>query len=178
MEIQLHLTDRPVSLQDQGFDLGIRFGEVPDARINARLLLKNRRLVCASPAYLKRRTVPLAPHDLTQHDCIVLRENESAYGTWHFSRGKKDETVKVSGPLSSNDGSTVLNWALDGRGIVVRSQWEIGEYLKRGKLVPLLEDWALPNADIYAVYLERHRLSAKLRTFIEFVGERLRATGL
>ena len=178
MEIQLHLTDRPVSLQDQGFDLGIRFGEVPDARINARLLLKNQRLVCASPAYLKRRTVPLAPHDLTQHDCIVLRENESAYGTWHFSRGKKDETVKVSGPLSSNDGSTVLNWALDGRGIVVRSQWEIGEYLKRGKLVPLLEDWALPNADIYAVYLERHRLSAKLRTFIEFVGERLRATGL
>jgi DNA-binding transcriptional LysR family regulator len=178
MEIQLHLTDRPVSLQDQGFDLGIRFGEVPDARINARLLLKNRRLVCASPAYLKRRHAPLAPHDLTQHDCIVLRENESAYGTWHFARGKKDETVKVNGPLSSNDGNTVLNWALDGRGIVVRSQWEIGEYLQTGKLVPLLTDWALPNADIYAVYLERHRLSAKLRTFIEFVGERLRATGL
>jgi len=178
MEIQLQLTDRPASLQDQGFDVGIRFGDVPDARINARLLLKNRRLVCASPAYLKRRRVPLTPHDLTQHDCLVLRENESAYGTWHFSRGKKDETVKVNGPLSSNDGNTVLNWALDGRGIVVRSQWEIGEYLKSGKLVPLLADWALPNADIYAVYLERHRLSAKLRTFIEFVGTRLRAAGL
>ncbi|WP_144154259.1 LysR family transcriptional regulator [Paraburkholderia sp. BCC1885] len=178
MEIQLHLTDRPVSLQDHGFDLGIRFGDVPDARINARLLLKNRRLVCASPAYLRRRTVPLTPHDLTQHDCIVLRENESAYGTWYFSRGKKVETVKVNGPLSSNDGSSVLNWALQGRGIVMRSQWEIGEYLKRGKLVPLLEDWALPNADIYAVYLERHRLSAKLRTFMEFVGERLQAKGL
>jgi LysR family transcriptional regulator, transcriptional activator for dmlA len=178
MEIQLQLTDRPASLQDQGFDVGIRFGDVPDARINARLLLKNRRVVCASPAYLKRRRAPLAPHDLTQHDCLVLRENESAYGTWHFSRGKKDETVKVNGPLSSNDGNTVLNWALDGRGIVVRSQWEIGDYLKSGKLVPLLADWALPNADIYAVYLERHRLSAKLRTFIEFVGTRLRTAGL
>lgn len=178
MEIQLHLTDRPVSLQDQGFDLGIRFGDVPDARINARMLLKNRRLVCASPAYLKRHTVPLTPHDLTQHECIVLRENESAYGTWHFARGKKDETVKVSGPLSSNDGSVVLEWALDGRGVVVRSQWEIGQHLKSGKLVPLLEDWALPNADIYAVYLERHRLSAKLRTFIEFVGTYLRSVGL
>ncbi len=176
MEIQLQLTDRPVSLQEQGFDLGIRFGDVPDARINARLLLKNRRIVCASPAYLQRRELPVLPHDLTRHECIVLRENESAYGTWHFSRGRKDETVKVNGALSSNDGAVVLKWALDGRGIVVRSQWEIGDHLRDGTLVPLLEDWALPNSDIYAVYLERHRLSAKLRTFIEFVGERLQAT--
>jgi DNA-binding transcriptional LysR family regulator len=176
MKIQLHLTDRPVSLQEEGFDLGIRFGEVPDARISARLLLKNRRLVCAAPGYVKRHGAPAMPHDLTHHACLVLRENESAYGTWHFARGKKSETVKVDGPLSSNDGSAVLKWALDGRGIAVRSAWEISRHLQRGELVPLLTDWALPNADIHAIYLERHRLSAKLRTFIDFLGDELKAS--
>jgi DNA-binding transcriptional LysR family regulator len=176
MKIQLHLTDRPMSLQEEGFDLGIRFGEVPDARVNARLLMKNRRIVCASPDYVKRHGMPLLPHDLTRHACIVLRENESAYGTWHFSRGKRVETVKVDGPLASNDGSAVLHWALEGRGVVVRSQWEIGEYLERGALVPLLVDWALPRADIHAIYLERNQLSVKLRTFVDFLGEYLRAS--
>jgi DNA-binding transcriptional LysR family regulator len=176
MKIQLHLTDRPMSLQEEGFDLGIRFGEVPDARVNARLLMKNRRIVCASPDYVKRHGMPLLPHDLTRHACIVLRENESAYGTWHFSRGKRVETVKVDGPLASNDGSAVLHWALEGRGVVVRSQWEVGEYLERGALVPLLVDWALPGADIHAIYLERNQLSVKLRTFVDFLGEYLRAS--
>jgi DNA-binding transcriptional LysR family regulator len=176
MKIQLHLTDRPMSLQEEGFDLGIRFGEVPDARVNARLLMKNRRIVCASPEYVKRHGTPLLPHDLTRHACIVLRENESAYGTWHFSRGKRVETVKVDGPLASNDGSAVLHWALEGRGVVVRSEWEIGEYLERGALVPLLVDWALPSADIHAIYLERNQLSVKLRTFVDFLGEYLRAS--
>ncbi|EUC13876.1 UNVERIFIED_ORG: LysR family transcriptional regulator [Burkholderia sp. CF145] len=176
MKIQLHLTDRPMSLQEEGFDLGIRFGEVPDARVNARLLMKNRRIVCASPDYVKRHGMPLLPHDLTRHACIVLRENESAYGTWHFSRGKRVETVKVDGPLASNDGSAVLHWALEGRGVVVRSQWEVGEYLERGALVPLLIDWALPSADIHAIYLERNQLSVKLRTFVDFLGEYLRGS--
>lgn len=174
MKIQLQLTDRPVNLQEEGFDLGIRFGDVPDARINARMLLKNRRMVCASPAYLKRHDAPVTPHDLTRHACLVLRENESAYGTWHFSRGKKSETVKVDGPLSSNDGSAVLQWTLDGHGIAMRSEWEIAPYVQRGELAPVLTDWALPNADIHAVYLERHRLSAKLRTFVEFLSDDLR----
>jgi DNA-binding transcriptional LysR family regulator len=138
------------------------------------LLLENQRLVCASPVYLKRHGVPAMPHDLTRHACLVLRENESAYGTWHFSRGKKSETVKVDGPLSSNDGSAVLKWALDGRGIAVRSAWEVAGHLQRGELVPLITEWKLPNADIHAIYLERHRLSAKLRTFIDFLGDELR----
>ena len=176
MKIQLHLTDRPMSLQEEGFDVGIRFGEVPDARINARLLLKNRRIVCASPAYVARHGTPAGPHDLAHHACIVLRENDSAYGTWHFSRGKRTETVKVDGPLSSNDGSAVLHWALEGRGVVVRSQWEIDAHLRRGELVPLLEDWLLPDANIHAIYLERNQLSVKLRTFVDFLGEYLRTS--
>jgi DNA-binding transcriptional LysR family regulator len=123
---------------------------------------------------LKVHGEPSVPHDLTRHACIVLRENESAYGTWHFSRGKRVETVKVDGPLASNDGSAVLHWALEGRGVVVRSEWEIGAFLARGELVPLLTEWTLPDADIHAIYLERNQLSVKLRTFVDFLGEYLR----
>jgi DNA-binding transcriptional LysR family regulator len=173
MKIQLHLTDRPQNLQEEGFDLGIRFGKAPDMRVNARLLLKNRRLVCASPAYLERSGRPSTPQDLARHACIVLRENDSAYGTWHFSRGERTETVKVDGALSSNDGGITLRWALDGHGIAVRSQWEIGGCIERGELVPLLAEWSLPNADIHAIYLERHNLSAKLRTFVDFLDDYL-----
>lgn len=174
MQIQLQLTERPMSLQEEGYDLGIRFGEVPDARIYARLLRKNRRIVCASPAYLKQHGKPSVPHDLARHACIVLRENDSAYGTWHFSRGKRAETVKVDGALSSNDGSAVLRWALDGRGIAVRSEWEVAGHIARGELTPLLAEWSLPNADIHAIYLERNRLSAKLRAFVDFLGDFLK----
>lgn len=174
MQIQLQLTERPMSLQEEGYDLGIRFGEVLDARIYARLLRKNRRIVCASPAYLKQHGKPSVPHDLARHACIVLRENDSAYGTWHFSRGKRAETVKVDGALSSNDGSAVLRWALDGRGIVVRSEWEVAGHIARGELTPLLAEWSLPNADIHAIYLERNRLSAKLRAFVDFLGDFLK----
>ena len=105
---------------------------------------------------------------------IVLRENDSAYGTWHFSRGKRAETVKVGGALSSNDGSAVLRWTLDGRGIAVRSEWEVADCIARGELTPLLTEWSLPNADIHAIYLERNRLSAKLRAFVDFLGEFLK----
>jgi len=174
MQIQLQLTERPMSLQEEGYDLGIRFGEVPDARIYARLLRKNRRIVCASPAYLKQHGKPSVPHDLARHACIVLRENDSAYGTWHFSRGKRAETVKVDGALSSNNGSAVLRWALDGRGIAVRSEWEVAGHIARGELTPLLAEWSLPNADIHAIYLERNRLSAKLRAFVDFLGDFLK----
>ncbi|NUU04025.1 LysR family transcriptional regulator [Herbaspirillum robiniae] len=176
MRIQLQLTDRPASLQEDGFDVGIRFGPAPDARLNARLLRTNRRIVCASPAYIARHGKPSTPAELARHACLVLRENEAAYGAWHFTRRKRAETIKVDGALASNDGGVVLQWALRGRGIAVRSEWEIETHLARGELVPLLEDWSLPNADIHALYLERNQLSMKLRSFIDFLGESLKKT--
>ena len=101
----------------------------------------------------------------------MLRENESAYGTWHFARGKRAETVKVDGALSCNDGSVVLRWALEGRGIAVRSQWEIEEHLARAELVPLLAEWTLPDANIHAIYLERNQLSNEAQDIRRLSGD-------
>ena len=165
IQVQLQLTDRPMKPGDEAFDVGIRFGELPDVRAVARKIAANRRLVCAAPAYLERAGRPKVPNDLLRHDCIVLRQDEAAYGLWRFTRGRKSETVKVRGTLSSNDGEAVLNWALSGHGVVMRAEWDLARHLRSGRLEVLLEGWSLPPADISAVYPERHHLSAKVRVF-------------
>jgi LysR family transcriptional activator of dmlA len=167
VEVQLQLTDRPMQLADDGVDVCIRFGEVPDARITSRMLVPNRRLLVASPAYLRRHAAPLMPSELRQHACIVIREADDAYGSWALRSDAERATVKVKGPLSTNDGEVALSWALRGMGILMRSQWHVAPYLRSGRLRQVLPDWDLPSADIHAVYPARKHLSAKVRAFVD-----------
>ena len=169
VEVQLELTDRSINLADKAFDIGIWFGTVPDSRMVARKIIANKRLLCAAPAYLAKAGTPTVPRDLQTHQCIVLRESDAAYGTWHFTRGSKQETIKVRGNLSTNDGEAGVLWALAGFGILMRSQWDITGYLKQGQLLTVLPEWSLPGADIFAVYPERAHLSAKVSVFIDFL---------
>lgn len=173
VDVQLHLTDRPVNLPDEAIDVSIRFGEMPDSRLIAKKIAANRRLLCASPAYLRAAGQPSFPHELTQHQCIVLRQNEAAYGNWRLSRGKQTETIKVHGKLSTNDGEVAINWALEGHGILMRAEWDVAKYLRSGRLVQVLADYETPPADIYAVYLERLNLSAKVAYFVEYLRDYL-----
>ena len=167
VDVQLQLTDRPVALPDEAIDVSIRFGDMQDSRLIAKKIAANRRLLCASPAYLRGAGEPVHPHDLTQHQCIVLRQNEAAYGNWRLSRGKQTETVKVRGKLSTNDGEVALNWALEGHGILMRAEWDVAKYLRSGRLLQVLPEFETPPADVYAVYLERLNLSAKVAYFVE-----------
>lgn len=169
--IQLHLTDRPMNLPDDSIDVAIRFGELPDSRLIARKIAVNRRRLCAAPAYLKTFGCPQTPEDLARHNCIVLRQNDSAFGIWRLSQGKRTESIKVGGNLSTNDGEVALNWALDGHGILLRAEWNLAAHLRSGELVEVLADYQAPPADIYAVYLERLNLSAKVSVFIEHLRE-------
>lgn len=175
VEVQLQLTDRPVSLPDEAIDVSIRFGEIPDSRLIAKKIAANRRLLCAAPGYLRAAGMPTYPHDLTQHQCIVLRQNESAYANWRLGRGKQTETIKVHGKLSTNDGEVALNWALDGHGILMRAEWDVAKYLRSGRLVLVLPDYSTPEADVYAVYLERLNLSAKVSHFVDHLRNFLRS---
>lgn len=173
VEVQLQLTDKPVDLAEQAFDLGIRFGELPDTRLTARKILSNQRFLCASPAYLKRAGQPKKPEDLVQHDCIIHRQNDQAGGIWRLARGRHSHTVKVNGTLSSNDGDVVLGWALDGHGILPRSEWDLNKYLDSGRLQLVLKDYQLAPADLYAYYPSRSHMSARLRCFIDYLLEQL-----
>jgi LysR family transcriptional activator of dmlA len=172
VEVQLHLTDRPVSLGNDDFDVAIRFGELPDARVIARKIAPNRRLLCASPDYLDTHGRPTDPQELLAHKCIVLRQNDSGFGTWRLTKDGKTDAIRVSGPLSSNDGEVTLTWALHGHGILMRAEWDLARYFRSGRLEPVLGDYALPEADIYAVYSEQNQKTPKVTAFVDFVAAR------
>ena len=169
VQVQLQLSVDPPPLTEEAFDVCVRFGEPPDARVVARHLAPNRRLLCAAPSYLARHGTPQVPHDLARHECIGIRQGDEAYGTWRLSLGKRMETVKVRGNLSTNDGEIAVNWALAGHGIVMRAEWDIARYLRSGRLKQVLENYRTPSADIHAVYPQRHQVSARVRAFVDFL---------
>lgn len=174
VEVQLEVTDRPVDLVDSGIDLAIRFGELPDRRLTARRIMSNRRFLCASPRYLETFGTPQSLADLAQHRCIIHRQNDSAYGVWRFDHDSHPETIKVNGALSSNDGDIVLGWALDGHGILIRSEWDLAKYLESGRLRVVLPDYKLPSADLFVYYSQRRNQTARARAFIDFLIEKFK----
>ena len=115
VQVQLQLSVDPPPLTEEAFDVCVRFGKPPDARVVTRHLAPNRRLLCAAPSSPARHGTPQAPHDLARHECIGMRQGDEAYGTWRLSLGKRMETVKVRGNLSTNDGEIAVNWALAGK---------------------------------------------------------------
>lgn len=173
VEVQLQLTDHPINLVQEAFDLGIRFGELPDTRLSARKVMSNRRFLCAAPSYLKRYGQPQTPADLAAHRCILHRQNDDAHGVWRLTRGRKTESMKVAGTLSSNDGDVVLNWALDGHGILLRSEWDAKKYLDSGRLQQVLKEYRLEPADLFMYYPTRRNMPVRLRAFIDFLVEGL-----
>jgi LysR family transcriptional regulator, transcriptional activator for dmlA len=167
VDVQLQLSVNPPPLSEDSFDVCVRFGEPPDARVVARLLAANRRLLCASPAYLQRQGTPRTPHELAGHSIIAIRQGDEAYGVWRLRSGKRVESVRVRGRLSTNDGEIAVNWALAGHGIVLRAEWDIARYLRSGRLKQVLENWQAPAADIHAVYPVRHQGTVRVRAFVE-----------
>lgn len=170
--IQLTLTDQPINPGDQNYEIAIRFGEPPDASIVARKIASNQRQLFAAPDYLARCGQPESPADLARHDCIVIREGNTAFGTWTLCSGKQCHNIKVSGKLSANHGEVAVDWALDGHGILLRSLWDTAADLRAGRLVRVLPEWSGSPADIYAIYPQRLHLSAKVRVFLDFLSER------
>jgi DNA-binding transcriptional LysR family regulator len=173
VEVQLQLSVNPPPLTDDSFDVCIRFGAPPDLRVIARYIAPNRRLLCAAPAYLGKHGTPKVPNDLTKHNCIGIRQGEEAYGVWRLSSGRGKgaitEAVKTRGNLTTNDGEIAVNWALEGHGILMRAEWDIERYLRNGRLVHVLPQYHTPDADIHAVYPQRHQLAARVRAFVDFI---------
>jgi LysR family transcriptional activator of dmlA len=172
VEVRLQLSVNPPVLSDDAFDVCIRFGAQPDARVIARHIAPNRRLLCASPDYLAKYGTPKVPNDLIHHQCIGIRQGEEAYGLWRLSNGRgknaSSTSIKTSGNLSTNDGEIAVAWALDGHGILMRAEWDIRRHLANGRLVQVLPQHFTPDADIYATYPQRHRVAARVRAFVDF----------
>jgi LysR family transcriptional activator of dmlA len=173
LEIRLEVFDRTVDLIGEGFDLEIHVGDdIPDQHISKQLA-SNQRVLCASPAYLQRRGTPNTLEELRQHDCLVIKEYNNPFGLWNLQKEGRDYTIRVSGPLSSNHGEIVLEWALDGRGILLRSMWDVKPLLQQGRLVQVLPEYS-QSAQVWALYPTRLSHSAKLKVCVDFLAMHFR----
>jgi LysR family transcriptional activator of dmlA len=172
LQIRFEVFDRLVDTVAEGFDLDVRVGDEIAPQLIARRLRPNGRILCASPAYLARHGAPKNLQDLAGHQCLPIKERDHPFGVWRLRGKNGEETVKVSGALSTNHGEIALRWALDGAGIVLRSRWDAQPYLDAGTLVTVLPDFT-QEANVWAVYPQRLAGSAKLRVCVEFLDEHL-----
>ena len=178
IEIQLQLTEQLPDLALDGFDGAIWLWSVQGrqaAQWVSRRLAPNQRVLVASPRYLQQHGTPLALQDLQNHACLVVRENGSDAGrrfdTWALDNSgcKTAERVRVHGPLSSNSGELVRDWCLAGRGIMLRSLWDIAPELEAGGLVRVLPSYAMPDADINWLAPYRPDSPLRIRLLVDFL---------
>ena len=170
VQLALSLSERNVNVVEEGFDLAIRIADLADSSLAARKLAPNRRVVCASPAYLQRHGAPRTPEDLTQHNCLTTTDF-----TMNWAYRDPDGTpgsVRVTGRYACDNWSVLREWALAGLGIALKSTWDVRRHLEDGSLVSLLPGYTFAtDVAIYAVYPHRRHLPAKTRAFIEFLAE-------
>jgi LysR family transcriptional activator of dmlA len=174
LKVRFEVFDRLVDITSEGFDLDVRVGDEIAPHLLARRLASNHRVLCAAPSYLARRGTPRTLGDLASHDCLIIKERDHPFGVWRLRNGPREEVIKVTGPLSSNNGEIVVQWAVDGRGIVLRSLWDVAPLLESGRLVQILPDH-MQEANVWAVYPSKLGNSAKLRVCVDWLEESLQA---
>jgi len=165
LSVRLDLSDRVVDLLNEGVDCAVRIGELAASSLASSKLGEMRRVVVASPAYLARHGQPQVPRDLLAHNCLSLDQQRG----WSLRDTPTGEVVqrKVSGAFECNDGAVLHEWALAGKGLAWRSVWEVGDDLRCGRLLSLLDDYAAPPVGIYAVFPQRRHLPLRVRLFID-----------
>jgi len=166
VSVDLRLTDQMVDLVDAGIDVAIRIGVLKDSSLVARRLALNRRVLCASPAYLAARGTPHHPSDLARHECLILSEQRD----WRFVTPAGPLNVRVSGRLVTDNGEVIRDALLAGFGIALKSTWDVAPYLRSGALVSVLDSYPLADAvALWAVYPSRAFVPPRTLAFIDFV---------
>jgi len=176
IEAQLVLSDNLIlpshnTHDSDAFDISISIGNIPDSRWVAHPIANNKRILCASPTYLASSPQLNTPGDLVQHACLVLRENAEDVTLWRFARtgSKKFEHIRVNAMMESNDGDVIRQWCEAGKGIMVRSEWDVAPSISDGMLIELLHQFRLPDANIVALVPQSRVTSARVKLFIEFL---------
>ncbi|MBR1227058.1 MULTISPECIES: LysR family transcriptional regulator [unclassified Bradyrhizobium] len=174
VDIQLDLQDRPVNLVEDHVDVALRIGILTDSSLIAIRIGEIRRVLCASPAYLKSRGTPKSPEDLSTHDCISFLPFHSST-TWTFKRDQTEYVVPVRSRLVLNNLEATCDAARAGMGIAAAFSYQLAESIKSGELVLLLQDFEPPPLPVSLVYPPNRFMPVKLRAFLDFALPRLRA---
>lgn len=163
----LDLSDRTVDLVNEGVDCAVRLGGLEDSSLVALRLGEMKRVVVGSPAYFQRCGTPRRVEDLDGHDCLALATQPG----WDFLMAGKAVLFKPPGRFVCNDGAVLHEWALAGMGLAWRSLWEVGEDLRWGRLVSVLDEFATAPVGIHAVFPQRRHLPLRVRLFIDLLKE-------
>lgn len=176
IELDLSLTDEVIDLVTERADIALRAGPMRDSALKARKILESRRVIVASPAYLARHGVPQTPRDLAGHNCLRFNFRRSM-DDWPFIDPVTGEgyALAVSGNLEGNSGSMVRRLALDGLGLARIARYVAEADIAAGVLVPLLEEFNGRDIELlHAVFVGHDYLAARVRAFVDFLGERIR----
>jgi DNA-binding transcriptional LysR family regulator len=174
LDISLILSDRFSLNRAERFDIVVHIGELVDSDWVAYPIAPNRRILCAAPSYLASRGPIERPEDLRQEQCLVLRENDEDTTLWTFARGEEKAAVRVTQSMAVNDGDVLKQWALGGKGIILRSEWHVADDLRAGRLQQLLPDWQVPDADVVALVPHRAGMPLRQRTFLNYLQQQFR----
>ncbi len=172
VHVDLTLQTSNVDLIEEGFDLAIQLDELQDSSLIARSLGTSQRVVCGAPAYFKQHGIPQSPEDLRNHNCLV-NLSLSPRDHWQFNiPGGETTVVKVSGTMQANVADALRISALSGLGLVILPTYMVGQDIRRNRLQAVLTEFVPAPLEIHAVYPHRKHLSAKVRTFVDFLHER------
>jgi len=167
VQVHLNLGDRPVGLMEEGLDVEIHSGALPDSSLVARRIAEVQLLGCGAPAYFARHGVPQTPADLAQHNCLRYSQG-SRKGSWLFRVDGRDVATRVHGDFEATTGDAVRMAAVGGLGLAQLPSYMVRDDLAAGRLGAVLAAWAPTPAPLYAVYAHRD-LSATVREFVELL---------
>jgi len=173
--IALHFADNVLDLVDNDIDLALRHGPLVDSTFKARLLLRSKRVVCASPDYWNKRGYPKQPDDLSDHNCLVHSRPDAPFAAWPFLYGGEQVSVRVRGDRIANDTLILRDWALAGLGVIRRDTFGIRRELASGSLVTALDAYSIREANLYAI-TTGGMLSQRVSAFMEFLEHELVST--
>lgn len=173
VQFQVELGDRYVDMIGEGFDIAIRIGSLADSTLVARRLGVLKRVICCSPQYIERAGLPLLPEDLLQHAC--LRYGREGQNGWELLQDGKRKLLDVHGPIVSNNGEVLRDAAVAGLGLTLLPEFIVGEAIKAGSLVSVLEDFQPEPLALSAVYPQHRQRSDVNRTFLDFLERQLRS---
>ncbi|WP_294609502.1 LysR family transcriptional regulator [Roseovarius sp.] len=176
--IRMRLSDRKLDLAAEGLDAAFFLGVPEDSTLRIRKISDCPRILCASPDYIARKGMPLDSASLRgdKHDCLNLRFPGAPEFQWPLQTADGVKRFAVSGPFETDDGDVLTNWALDGHGIILKPLFEVTEYLRDGRLVPVLENEPPIPIQMACLYTHRRRQDPKTRLFIDFMVNHIQAS--
>ncbi len=173
ISVDVNYDDRKVDVVKEGFDVSVRISDLPDSSLVAKRVAPCKHAVVAAPSYLERHGMPKSPEDLSDHNLISYRYQESAHA-WHFQhKDGQTQSVTVSGRVTMNNSLAIRSALLEGLGITRTPTFVVGADIQQGRLVRLLPDFNTLEVSIFVVHPHRNYLSPKVRAFNEFFSERI-----